>query len=866
MPPMMSLTSHTFWIDYESGKLLESFTSGAQAKNPTFIQGDTSKVEIHIIRRNGSVREEISLPAGSTLKMGIGRLESQPTAGSFKIGYKGTASAEIPFNASASDLQTALNGIPDVDTEGGISVETAGDAFLLTWNSGNTHDPLTSDPDELFPSSQVILVGQVVGDVQKVLLHLQQSPVAFLQSFLPMGDPILTTTLIATIGSRKVFRISIAPNPAGGSFFISGTNNNGTEVSPGISVNATSADVLNALPSTISTNASVTKSGIYSWDVSISSTNSMTVDGSGLLGWLGVEGNLSLNTVQIHEFLNAREEAPAVLEFMVSEVTGETTILQTPCTIVADLIDEGSIAPLDLTPPLSEGVANNRYVRRDTFQNPTGSDLNNIWLNLGVTKFGTDVSDSISNSDMPSAGNPLITASALASDLSGYATESWVTAKNYLTPSDLQGIATEGWVGLNFVSVGGLSAYATKANPSFSGTANFDNGNNNAITIGNTLDQDNYTRITKGSVGIQVAGQTNIVMNNLGFKSSFGSDYWSEMRTQWLRINEPGSLVQVDGNGISKNGAQIYAPLDTPSFSGNLTISLLSNKSSLSPSLLKVGETIGNPSSGFSYLDRSSLGVGVFATGQVQVLTNVTGGATPEIRINQGVAGTSDFITQIKDGKFLINPNDGNPAFEPYVSSSALDAKANLSGATFTGKVNLATIAGLQSPSLNLGGQCDGNPTNATNGDLWINNAVSPKLVYRMNNSNYSLPVLNLYNTWTGQNVFETTSSSTPAIRVTQKGTSHAIVVEDATNPDTTAFVVDASGAVGVGVDAATWTATNKVEVVGAIKATSITFNGTSQFKVNGTQAHGSGANTHDLLVSFNGSTYRIPMIFVSTP
>ena len=433
MPPMMSLTSHTFWIDYESGKLLESFTSGAEAKDPVFVQGDTGKVEIHLLRRNGSIREEIGLPAGATLKMGIGRLETAPTGGSFRLGYKGVASAEIAYNADATAIQSALNGIPAVASEGGISVAVAGDAFLLSWISGTTHDPITSDPDGLFPTSQIVLVGQVAGDIQKVLLHLQQSPVAFLQTFTSMGEPELSSELIATIGSKKVYRISISPNPAGGSFYISGTNTIGTLESGAISVNATSADVLNALPSTISPDASVSKSGLYSWDISIASANSLTADGSGIIGWVGVEGFLSLNTVQIHEFLNARETAPALLEFVLSESTGETTILQADCSIVADLIDEGSLAPLDLTPPLSEGVANNRYIRKDIASAPSDATQDIIWQNLGLTIDGSTVVDAIDGASSPSGGNPFAT----LDDLDGLATESFVTSQGYLTSSAL---------------------------------------------------------------------------------------------------------------------------------------------------------------------------------------------------------------------------------------------------------------------------------------------------------------------------------------------------------------------------------------------------------------------------------------------
>jgi len=130
---------------------------------------------------------------------------------------------------------------------------------------------------------------------------------------------------------------------------------------------------------------------------------------------------------------------------------------------------------------------------------------------------------------------------------------------------------------------------------------------------------------------------------------------------------------------------------------------------------------------------------------------------------------------------------------------SALNAKANLSGATFTGKVNLASL-GASSPSINLGAQCDSAPASATNGDIWISNAASPKITYRTGGINYNVAVLNQFNTFTGQMVINTTSSSTAALRVTQLGTANAIEVEDSTSPDSTRFVVDQHGKVGIGV------------------------------------------------------------------
>lgn len=140
-----------------------------------------------------------------------------------------------------------------------------------------------------------------------------------------------------------------------------------------------------------------------------------------------------------------------------------------------------------------------------------------------------------------------------------------------------------------------------------------------------------------------------------------------------------------------------------------------------------------------------------------------------------------------------------HPAAWTKLSASDLTGYAQLSGATFTGKVSLATISA-SSPSVNLGGQCDSAPASATNGDLWISNAASPKLTYRAGGVNYNSAVLNQFNTFTGQMVINTTSSTTAALRVTQLGAANAIEVEDSTTPDATRFVVDQFGKVGIGI------------------------------------------------------------------
>ena len=207
----------------------------------------------------------------------------------------------------------------------------------------------------------------------------------------------------------------------------------------------------------------------------------------------------------------------------------------------------------------------------------------------------------------------------------------------------------------------------------------------------------------------------------------------------------------------------------------------------------------------------------------------------------------TDFFYQSGGTKTIASQTYVNA--QGFITSSALAPYAPLAGATFTGKVNLATL-GVATPSINLGGQCDPAPASAANGDIWISNATAPKLTYRMGGVNYNLPVLNQFNTFTNQMVIDTTSSTTAALRITQRGAGNAIEVEDSTTPDATKFVVDQFGKVGVGT-APDATAAIKVDANG------ISFNGLV-FNPTATAAHTGGSDTLDLLVTINGTNYRL--------
>jgi hypothetical protein len=187
-------------------------------------------------------------------------------------------------------------------------------------------------------------------------------------------------------------------------------------------------------------------------------------------------------------------------------------------------------------------------------------------------------------------------------------------------------------------------------------------------------------------------------------------------------------------------------------------------------------------------------GSGTYASWTVNV-----GGVVPAASVAWGgITGTLGNQTDLATA--LNAKLEVTTAASTYFTIASAAGKANLSGATFTGKVNLPDL-GVNTPSLNLGGTAlSTTATSAASGDVWISGATSPKLTYKVGGANLYCATSNLTNTFTSSQIIDVTTATSAALRVTQKGTANAIEVEDSTTPDATRFVVDQFGKVGIGV------------------------------------------------------------------
>lgn len=405
-----------------------------------------------------------------------------------------------------------------------------------------------------------------------------------------------------------------------------------------------------------------------------------------------------------------------------------------------------------------------------------------------------------------------------ASALTGYATESWVTSQAYLTSASLAGYATEAWVGSQGYLVasdlspyltitGAASTYYPLTNPTGFITASALTPYLTSATAASTYypltNPSGYITssalspyllsATAASTYQTIAGMSSyyLATNPSGYiTSDFLIGYATEV---WVSSNfAPAGWNPFDqslntSDEVSFNG--VYSDFLRPK-------SLNSNLSFVVYNDTGAGTTFTNAFNAFTnYLVFDTQGGGIeFSDGTTQ--------STAAIFYDQSL-NTTDIPT-FAGLNVVSGANTGS-----FVQANRLElfGIAGLDGGVYVNGSNIAfsLTNGTTTVQMDLGG------ITFPDGTTQSSAAVTPDLTPYAEKA--------VTNTFTASQVISVADNSNAALRVTQTGTGEAFRVEDSTNPDSTPFVVNASGQVGVG------TAT--------LSSNSLTVSGQSQF--NGT-------------------------------
>lgn len=530
----MPSPSLTLWIDIATGKLLSGWQSISFAPTPVLKQGDTIGVELHLIKNfNGGSFTEYEFSPSTAVTLAIGKVDEAPTSGTYKLTYGADTTSAISASASATDVQTALNALASITAEGGVTVTKVSNSFRIVWNTASvTANDLSYSSNELYPTSSIGINKTKTGSVsQKQIyqVHVKQSPVANITSFVNQDQPVISVNQIhapAFTGDVKVWRISILPQPRSGSFLIGFMNGLNEYTTNSIDVNASSDNLRTILSSAYDANWNVVKSGLNQWDISTAENGvfNVTVSDGGVIGFSSKYGVLNLNTAELEDLLAGETSVDAIMEVQLETDGTKTTVIQQQVTILNDLIDDASYTIVQWGSYLPA----DSVVRFDTAQSLSNAEKTQAKANIGVVDVDTSslvakdielegrIGDleaveltpnqfaAIDGSNLPSASNVLITESALATEIATKAD----TIHTH-TISDVDGLTLElgdksdvGHTHIITDIVGLSTALSDKADTTTVNTALLGKSNtDHTHTEFTTLDITSGITISNGSVG-----------------------------------------------------------------------------------------------------------------------------------------------------------------------------------------------------------------------------------------------------------------------------------------------------------------------------------------------------------------------------
>lgn len=443
----------TLWIDSDNNQLQAGWQSSATAQRPVLKQGDTIGVELHWVRDakvQGLVMEEVDWSPSVGITLAIGRIETPPTFGTYTLTFGGDETPPIQYDASANDVEDALNALTSITTAGGVTVNKSGNTYRIVFNdAGVITDTLDFNENDLFPTSSIGVTNARAGTPtirQIYQVAIKQSPVAYTETFVDQDPATPSISVIKTAafaGDAKIWRLSVYPYPKDGTMVIGWTDGTTKTTAPFLAT-ASGGDVeaaMNAVDG--GSDWTVKKVGVYSWDISTAKTTiaSPTVNGSGLRSFSAKYCELSLNTVEVENLLGGTASQTAYLEVETLVDGVRQTLIQTPVTFVNDIIDEADYTIISR----SEVMPVDSVVRYDTTQTLTTGQKTQARQNIDavgqsdITALQATVAaidgrlsssegvmltddqyDAITGATTPSATNPFITDTALSTELTGY--------------------------------------------------------------------------------------------------------------------------------------------------------------------------------------------------------------------------------------------------------------------------------------------------------------------------------------------------------------------------------------------------------------------------------------------------------------
>ena len=351
-----------FYIDATNGQLVAA-GSGTNGVLPTFTRNDVYTFRVRIQERdaNGFLRDADL--TGTSVKIGVGGVDSRPTEGQFKLVLNSVTSSAITYNSTAvclaSNIYTAVsNNVSTVNQFG-----TESDSFILTATGTNTAMSFGGDSFTLFPLSSVLVSTrrQQAANVQsQQIVKLRRNPAVFADTFTNSSTSGVISLSKLQDGSgsptnkNEIYRLSIGPDAEGGGVVLAYGTNTTTAIPIGASA-ASFTEALTAVTGIGSGNISV-DSGNNLGEYTISFvralgnqnvTTELTLDASNVVFAKFLQSTVTFATAELDELFAEGGSATITptLEIEITQSSQPKTIYQGGISVRKDLITTGSAIP-----------------------------------------------------------------------------------------------------------------------------------------------------------------------------------------------------------------------------------------------------------------------------------------------------------------------------------------------------------------------------------------------------------------------------------------------------------------------------------------------------------------------------------------
>jgi hypothetical protein len=327
---------------------------------------------------------------GSSIKLGIGGIDGDPTDGQFRLVLNSITSSAISFNATTTQVYNAISAI----ASSGVGVTTYGNeqfAYLITSATLNTAMSFGGSAFTLFPTSSVLVSTRrfpAASVAAQQIIRLVRNPAVYSDTFIASstaGVVSLTKVQDGSSTKNETYDLAIGPDAEGGSVVL----NYGTNSTTAIPVGSTAASFQEALTSiTAISNGNVSVDiGNNAGNYSISFvrnlgltniTTALTLDASGVIFGNFLQTTVTMATAELDE-LFAESGADTIspkLEIELTQSGTPKTVLQTDVTIRRDLITTGSVVPAAQASYYTKAETNSLFIQNST----TGVDNESKYL------------------------------------------------------------------------------------------------------------------------------------------------------------------------------------------------------------------------------------------------------------------------------------------------------------------------------------------------------------------------------------------------------------------------------------------------------------------------------------------------------